>query len=178
LALDSCRGSAAASFPTLISYATGVFGLLAGPSARFSRDGLLGEASSPNRPPLATVNRSDVAEISPQSSSDLRGLPEDGHPFWRCVGPGLRVLPLTPQVTFTLQSGDPVFRPPEAGGFVRPCRIGPTPRPGIPFCAFPIASRNLSVRLAHQGSPRRAGPSSYPDPIGHWVRFPGRNHGP
>ena len=58
-------------------------------------------------------------------------------------------MPLTPQTAFALQSGDPVFRPPEAGGFVRCCRSDPLPVSTAPF-RFPIASRNLPVRLAHQ----------------------------
>jgi len=81
LALDSVRGSLAASFPTLISIASGVFSLLAGLSARFTRNGVLGEASSPDRPPLAHKNRSNIAHVYLQSSSDIRRLPEDGSRF-------------------------------------------------------------------------------------------------
>jgi hypothetical protein len=59
-------------------------------------------------------------------------------------------LPLTPQVAFTLQSGDPVFRPPEAGGFVQLCRLDPLPVSTSPFRA-PIASRSLPARWTHRG---------------------------
>ena len=70
--------------------------------------------------------------------------------MWQSVGPGLRVLPLTPQVAFAVQSGDPVFRPPEAGGFVRLCRPDPLPVSASPFRTS-IASRSLPARWTHRG---------------------------
>jgi hypothetical protein len=91
-------------------------GLLAGPLAGFPRD-LSGEASSPFRPPMNGPVRFDDPVACPQRSSGFRLLPGDGSRFWRDVGPGLRVLPLTPQVAFSLQSVGPVFSPPEAGDF-------------------------------------------------------------
>jgi hypothetical protein len=82
---------------------------------------------------------------------------------WRCVGLGLRVLPLTPQIAFPLQSGDPVFRPPEAGGFVRLCQSDPLPVPDGPL-RISSANRNLPARLSRQAVRQRAGSSSNPDP--------------
>ena len=76
-------------------------------------------------------------------------LPGVGLRFWRSVGPGLRVWPLTPQVAFPSQSGDPVFRPPEAGGFVQLCRLDPLPVSASPFRA-PSASRSLPARWTHR----------------------------
>ena len=70
--------------------------------------------------------------------------------MWRSVGPGLRVLPLTPQIAFAIQSGDPVFRPPEAGGFVRFCQSDPLPVLASPF-RTPIASRSLPARWTRRG---------------------------
>ena len=55
-----------------------------------------------------------------------------------------------PSGCLTLQSGDPVFRPPEAGGFVRLCRSDPLPVSASPFRS-PSASRSLLVRWSHRG---------------------------
>ena len=58
-------------------------------------------------------------------------------------------MPLTPQAAFTLQSGESVFRPPEAGGFVRFCLPDPLPVSMAPF-RVPVASRDLPARSSRQ----------------------------
>ena len=59
-------------------------------------------------------------------------------------------MPLTPQTAFTLQSGEPVCRPPEAGGFPKGATLWPLPVSDAPL-RTPIATRGLPVRSAHQG---------------------------
>lgn len=55
--------------------------------------------------------------------------------------PRLRVSPLNPQVAIALRPGDPVFRPPEAGGFVQLCLSDPLPVLTCPFRASTGASK-------------------------------------
>ena len=99
-------------------------------------------------------------------------------PHMRSVGLKLRVLPLTPQAAFALQSGDAVFSPPDAGGFVQLCRPDPLPVPVFPF----RVSDCESEPSGEVGSPRNdldvLVPSSNHDLLGHWVHHPGRNQMP
>ena len=87
-------------------------------------------------------------------------------------------MPLTLQIAFSSQSGDPVFRPPEAGGFVRPCGAGPTPRIGILPCAFRVRTGTfwrgwLAERRVNVLDPvaimtdRSLGSRSWPKPWAH-----------
>ena len=144
-----------------------------------SRRGLLGEASSPSRPTSANTSIAfDETEVRLQSSSDLHLSPGDGLSFWKSVGPKLRVLPLTPQAAFALQSGDAVFSPPEAGGFVRLCRPDPLPVSAFPF-RVPDCESGPSGEVVSPGNGFDVlAPSSIHDLLGHWVHRPGRNHMP
>ena len=76
--------------------------------------------------------------------------------------PRLRVSPLNPQVAFALRPGDPVFRPPEAGGFVRLCLPDPLPVLKHPFRVSTGASRPLGEVVSPDTS-QRAGPRSNRD---------------
>lgn len=82
-------------------------------------------------------------------------------------GYGSCLLPL--RLLSIFQSGDPVFRPPAAGGFVRPCRTGPTPRDALLLCASPVASRSLPAGASRQRARHVSVPSSNQNPQGHWV---------
>ncbi len=168
LALASVRRSTAVRFPTLISIASGVHGLLAGPSVRLPVR-ISSEVSSPD--PICARMRASFRRSGHQPVKIFRCLPFfRGRlaPFECYVCLGLRVLPLTSQSVFSLQSGDPVFRPPEAGGFVRPCRIGPTPRVEAPL-SYPECESGPFGGVDPPAFLHVLVPSNRCGRLGHWV---------
>ena len=84
----------------------------------------------------------------------MRALPGVGHLAYRCVGPRLRVLPLTPQIAFSLQSGENGFPSARSRRFLSgfACRTRSPLQPGP--CVF--RTRLGTFRRGRLASPASA----------------------
>lgn len=111
---------------------------------------------------LAGAAPSDIATFRLQSSS-IRGVyPRTAPACGRAFAPGYGSHLLTLRLLLSLQPGDPVFRPPEAGGFVRLCLPDPLPVSALLFRVLTGASGS-SGEVVSPGAFQRAGPSSNRD---------------
>ena len=175
MALVAFRGRPAASFPTLISVASGVFGLLAGPAARFPAQ-LSGEASSLNRRAAATHTPTQRCEGLPVKFFRPSRVPRGRPPLLKVRWPRVTGLTSYPSgyLCFTVgRYGFPLAR---SRSFSGVCRPGCSPFPVPPF-RIPIANRDLPVEVV---SPEDTATCWFPVVTaaisGHWVSSPDRNH--
>ena len=160
------EGFPAAGSPTPIPVANKVCGLLAGPSRRLPDRAVLGEASAPEHPASADTASSDVMCCCLQRSSASHRLPGSASARLRSVGPGLRVLPLTPQIVFSLQSSDSEFPIPLEAGGSRGLPTSLSPRLVQSF-REPGANRNLLARSSRRPTLDVLIPSNNHGPEGH-----------
>ncbi len=100
----------AASFPTPFSTASGVAGLIAGPSSALRSLNYRVRPLSPLQPAIAVVDsRTRERHVCDFVAASLPLLSRDSHRFWRRVGPKPRVWPLNSQVAFRSQAGGVLF---------------------------------------------------------------------
>jgi hypothetical protein len=130
----SFRGSPGCSLPDANLHGKWSFRPLSRAGRTVTRDGFSGEASSPD------IKRSSLTPIRPTWHRPACKVQQVGAFTWGrppldseafASGYGSCLLPL--RLSYLLQSGEPVFRPPEAGGFVQLLPLfktatGPTPR--------------------------------------------------
>jgi len=115
----------AASFPTLFSTASGVFGLVAGPPSLpvLERTEFLSEAFQLAwTDGCATGSRTSSRHVYDLLFRVLTSLLQVSHRFWRRVCPKPRVSPLNSQVAFRSQVSGTVFNIADSSeGFHEPC---------------------------------------------------------